>query len=63
MKTTEPIPDWVSKEIIATWRKASNGICHLETFKVLDRMVDRLGYGRTTDNPSLAVTPTDQKCK
>jgi hypothetical protein len=43
-------------EIRATWRTARDAAGQSESFRILERMVDRLGYGRTKDNPSLAAT-------
>ena len=47
------IPQWVREEIKQTWKKARDSGNQLDSFKILERMVDRLGYGRITDNPSL----------
>lgn len=43
----------IRAEIIATWR-AMQGVGQTEAYRILERMVDRLGYGRTDGNPSLA---------
>jgi predicted nucleotidyltransferase len=48
-----PVPDWAAEEIRATWRAARNAGNQLDSFRIIERMVDRLGYGRTENNPSL----------
>jgi len=48
------VPKWAAEEIRATWRTAAVANGQLEAFRILERMVDRLGYGRTENNPSLA---------
>jgi len=45
--------DEMAKEIRDTWRKARDANGQLEAFRILERMVDRLGYGRVENNPSL----------
>lgn len=40
-------------EVIATWREMQ-GAGQFEAYRIMERMVDRLGYGRTDGNPSLA---------
>jgi len=47
------VPDWAAAEIRATWRAARDAGNQLESFRLIERMVDRLGYGRTENNPSL----------
>ena len=44
------VPDWVAEEIKATWR-ATHWPAELQTFRIIERMVDRLGYGRIENNP------------
>ncbi len=51
---TKSVPDWAAEEIRATWRAARDAGNQLESFRIIERMVDRLGYGRTENNPSLA---------
>lgn len=51
----EPVPDWAAAEIKATWRTAKDAGGQEEAYRIIERMVDRLGYGRTVDNPSLAI--------
>lgn len=46
-------PDWVKEEIIATWNAARNSGSQTEAFRILERMVDRIGYGRIENNPPL----------
>lgn len=41
------------KEIRDTWAKARDAQGQTEAFRILERMVDRLGYGRFENNPSL----------
>ena len=48
-----PVPDWVAEEIKATWRAARDAGGEMAAFRIIERMVDRLGYGRTENNPSL----------
>ena len=48
------IPEWARQEIISTWNFARNSESQLSAFRFIERMVDRLGYGRIGDNnPSL----------
>jgi len=42
------------EEIRTTWSIARDANGQLESFRIIERMVDRLGYGRTEGNPSLA---------
>ncbi len=39
-------------EIKRTWAKAQ-GLGQLEAYRLFERMTDRLGYGRTVNNPPL----------
>ena len=48
------VPDWVAEEIKATWRAARDAGGEMQAFRIIERMVDRLGYGRRDNNPSLA---------
>jgi hypothetical protein len=48
------VPEWAMEEIKATWRAARDAGGQVEAFSILERMVDRLGYGRRVGNPSLA---------
>lgn len=41
----------VRAEIRNTWKRASSVGSQIEAFRILERMVDRLGYGRTENNP------------
>ena len=45
------------EEMRATWSIARDANGQLESFRIIERMVDRLGYGRTEGNPSLARKP------
>jgi len=47
------VPEWVKAEIRDTWNAARKSGGQMEAFRILERMVDRLGYGRREDNPSL----------
>ena len=49
------VPAWVSDEIKATWRAARDAGGEMQAFRIIERMVDRLGYGRTENNPSLVT--------
>jgi len=42
-----------AKEIRESWRIARGAGSQTEAFRVIERMVDRLGYGRRDGNPSL----------
>ena len=53
------IPDWAAEEIRKTWRAALLAGGQMEAYRIIERMVDRLGYGRTENNPSLC--PPDEK--
>jgi hypothetical protein len=54
-------PDWAIGEMANTYKVLSRtgGISQLESFSIFGRMVDRLGYGRTDNNPSLTPIPVD----
>lgn len=52
-ETKEEMPEWAREEIRATWKAMRNCDGQLEAYRICERMVDRLGYGRTDDNPSL----------
>ena len=54
------VPAWVSDEIKATWRAARDAGGEMDAFRIIERMVDRLGYGRTENNPSLAPNAGNQ---
>lgn len=40
-----PVPDWVAEEIKTTWRAARDAGGEMAAFRIIERMVDRLGYG------------------
>ena len=46
----EPLPEWAAKEIRETWAAAQGKGQH-ESFRIIEIMVDRLGYGRLQNNP------------
>ena len=46
------VPDWIKAEVRATWT-AMQGVGQLEAYRIMERMVRRLGYGDMRD-PSLA---------
>lgn len=50
----DEVPEWVGDEIRETWNKARKAQGQLEAYRILEVMVDRLGYGRRKNNPSLA---------
>lgn len=50
-ESVPPVPDWAAKEIRDTWRMARDARGEREAFDLLERMVDRLGWGRLV-NPS-----------
>jgi len=54
------VPDWAAAEIRATWRAARDAGNQRDSFRIIERMVDRLGYGRTENNPSLAQNAAGQ---
>ena len=47
------VPDWVAEEIKATWQAARDAGGEMQAFRIIERMADRLGYGRMENNPSL----------
>jgi hypothetical protein len=51
--TQAPMPEWAAEEIRATWQAARAAGNLIESLRILERMVDRLGHGRTRNNPSL----------
>lgn len=52
-KIDEEVPKWAADEIKATWKAMRSCEGQLEAYRICERMVDRLGYGRRDDNPSL----------
>ena len=56
-----PVPDWVAEEIKTTWRAARDAGGEMAAFRIIERMVDRLGYGRTENNPSLVPNATGER--
>ena len=48
------IPEWAAAEIRETWNSARASGSELQAFRIIERMVDRLGYGRTQGNPPLS---------
>jgi len=46
------VPDWIKAEVKATWT-AMQGAGQMEAYRIMERMVKRLGYGDMRD-PSLA---------
>ena len=51
------VPAWVADEIKKTWRAARDAGGEMAAFRIIERMVDRLGYGRMKNNPSLVPNP------
>jgi hypothetical protein len=51
--TCSAVPGWVATEILETWKAAREAGGELQAFRIIERMVDRLGYGRTENNPPL----------
>jgi hypothetical protein len=49
----DAVPEWVATEIKQTWNEARAKGWEMEAFRILETMVDRLGYGRTENNPPL----------
>jgi hypothetical protein len=47
------VPEWVAEEIKTTWQAARDAGGEMQAFRIIERMVDRLGYGRMKNNPSL----------
>jgi hypothetical protein len=53
-KLKEPyVPEWVSREIKATYYAATSCGSDLQAYRLFEVMTDRLGYGRLENNPSL----------
>lgn len=48
----EPVPEWAASEIRNSWENAK-GRGQTEAYRILERMVDRLGYGRLDNNPPI----------
>jgi hypothetical protein len=55
------IPDWAANEIRQTWNAAREAGGELQAFRIIERMVDRLGYGRTENNPPLLPNVEDER--
>ena len=47
------VPEDVAREIRNTWKAAREAGGEMQAFRIIERMVDRLGYGRTENNPPL----------
>lgn len=47
------VPDWAAREIRETWNAAREAGGEMQAFRIIERMVDRLGYGRIENNPPL----------
>jgi hypothetical protein len=47
------IPEWISNEVRNTWNSARSCGSQIEAFRLFERMVDRIGYGRLENNPPL----------
>jgi hypothetical protein len=47
------VPEPIAEEIRDTWRAAREANSQHEAFRIFERMTDRLGYGRTENNPPL----------
>ncbi len=45
------VPEWAALEIRSAWRAAREASGQLEAFRILECMIDRIGYGRTENNP------------
>ena len=50
-------------EIRDAWMAARKANGQREAFVILERMVDRIGWQRTENNPPLAATPAPDVCK
>ena len=58
----QPVPEWVAEEIRNSWREAREANGQSTAFQILERMVDRLGYGRRYENnPPLMVKDVLQR--
>lgn len=51
-KAEHDVQHAMREEIKRTWTKAQ-GMGQLEAYRLFERMTDRLGYGRTVNNPPL----------
>ena len=49
----------IRSEIRETWTAATTARGQMEAYGIMQRMVDRLGYSRTENNPSL-IPPNDK---
>jgi hypothetical protein len=58
--TGSAIPEWAATEIRNTWSAARDSGGELQAFRIIERMVDRLGYGRTQGNLPLFTTEGQQ---
>lgn len=47
------VPESVAREIRETWIAAREAGGEMQAFRIIERMVDRLGYGRIENNPPL----------
>jgi uncharacterized iron-regulated protein len=49
----DEVREETAQEIRQTWSAARSAKGQMEAFQILERMVDRIGYGRLENNPSL----------
>lgn len=52
-KFQEKILEEFRAEVKDTWSAARNSGSQMQAFNIFERMTDRLGYGRTENNPKL----------
>lgn len=50
---SDSVPEDVAREIRETWNAARKVDGQTQAFRIIERMVDRLGYGRIENNPPL----------
>ena len=53
------VPEDVAREIRDTWKAAREAGGEWQAFRIIERMVHRLGYGRTENNPPLPNVKND----
>ena len=45
------VPDWIAAEVREAWHAATGAGGQLRAYRILESMVDRIGYGRGLDKP------------
>ncbi len=61
-KLLDETKEEIAKEVRQTWSAVRSANGQTEAFRILERMVDRIGYGRRENNPSLVPVLAAHPC-